>query len=248
MKPARTTHLCKIGPNVHAITWARADAMPSPAYSQPSHSPSVTTAHEHHNVSSAAAVAVCLVAAYHYMKLVNLYEQETNDPSTKTSFREQTDAVRYSDWFVTLPGLAIELNFAGTAKDAETCLKHSFYIAALLIAMTIAGYYWRFYDNRRAPTLPLIVAWLCLAGALTLNIWWVFHDDILPGETLLFSGPWVFYGFFAILYSENEVSAKDNHKNNDINALRKHYAFCLLDIWCKAIFAGYSAAHRLQYL
>ena len=149
--------------------------------------------------------------------------------------------MRYSDWLVTLPGLAIELTFAGTAKDAKTNLVNSVWIAALLIGMTIAGYYWRFYDNQRLISIPLAIACAFLIGALASHIIWIYRDDILPWETLLFSIPWVLYGVTATLFKDNEVASKDNYKINDINALRKHYAFCLLDIWCKAIFAAYSA-------
>ena len=152
--------------------------------------------------------AICTVAFYHYSRLVGLREKSL----VISRYTEiKADAIRYSDWMVTLPGLAIEINLLLRTTDLDKALMQSLYWILLLVPMVAFGAYARFqrvksthndtahignltyrYDNRHFCFLVACLLMIFLVGLI-----WYNNDEVDTSTPLLFVGPWLCYGAVA---------------------------------------------------
>jgi len=200
------------------------------------------------------AAAINLVAVWHYTKMLEIRSSKRSSQETEMAI----DAVRLSDWMVTLPPLIIEVHalidghFAWFAPP----------VSALLLALVVAlGAFVRLGTDELAPSptkrlggcgwdmVVRIVGFVMFVVAFALLIIVLLNAFLdLPslasngGWPWAFAFPWLAYGVVAAIgiawrniwpgYSEGVSLFKDA-------------AYGTLDVWSKAIFALFIASKSL---
>ena len=153
------------------------------------------------------------------------------------------DAVRYSDWTVTLPPLIIDLHLM---VDAHTALFNVSWSVILCVAMVLLGAFTRLGTDELVPqprgqeggpdcAMLLGIISFCLSfGCLALVLYNLLGDienDPSSGWVYAFSIPWTAYGvvsFIAIVW--RQVSS-DGYP--EFLSILKDLIFGGLDIWSK---------------
>lgn len=221
-------------------------------------------------VSCALSTAVCIVAWYHYMKLTKIREQEGSRvtlakpgevPSgqaapLKWSWLELvTDAVRYSDWSVTLPPLVVELHLM---IDGHTHLFSVAWSCLFVVLMVALGAFTRLGTDELVPpaknenaTLARAVGFFTFLGSCVCLFFVLFNllggldDDPSNGWVFAFSLPWIGYGIIALLaivWRQLDASGYP-----EALSVTKDLLFGMLDVWSKAVFAFFVASKALGY-
>lgn len=213
-----------------------------------------TFQHDAHTAPKTAACAVsaaiCLVAFYHYAKIIDLrrHSHATAD--------QHVDAVRYSDWLVTLPALALEINLVRYADDTRTALDESTFWAGCLAGVVLLGGTARFGTDEFAPppsdetatrkraqqTVYLGMFAYLVAFGLLIPITIRAHDR---DYNLTFIVPWFAYGFLASVVGFANYNNQIDYQSLNII---KDVGYGLLDLWSKAILGLWTTAKCLGFI
>ena len=194
--------------------------------------------------------SICTVAFYHYLKMIDVRETLKSGLDAEMAI----EAIRLSDWFVTLPPLVLELHLMlnGYTKWFNPPIS-----AMMLSGVVSLGAFVRLGADELAPskastdwdTIVRLVGFICFIaafGLLAVVLCNAFVDlpvDPQGGWAYAFSIPWLAYGIVAALgifwrnvypgYSEGMSIFKD-------------VAYGTLDGFCKAIFTLYVASKALE--
>ena len=144
----------------------------------------LVTANGKDRTSCALSAAVCVVAFYHYGRLTKVREQDAgrvvlakpgDEPTgqaapLKWAWQELVaDAIRYSDWIVTLPPLVVELHLV---VDSHTHLFSVAWSCVLVVAMVALGAFTRLGTDELVPpakgqnaTLARLLGFVAFAGS-----------------------------------------------------------------------------------
>lgn len=209
--------------------------------------------------SCALAFCTCVVAFYHYKKLVSIREQTGSHvtltkpgdtpvgqaPGLKLAWQElNVDAVRYSDWAVTLTPLIIDLHIIVGGHTAFFSISWS---VMLCIAMVMFGSFTRLGTDELVPgnqgrgldgpilfgIVSFALSSVCLALVLA-NLLVDLENDPSNGWVYAFSLPWVGYGVVALISIVwRQFDAKGYP---ELLSIFKDLAFGTLDVWSKATF------------
>jgi bacteriorhodopsin len=195
------------------------------------------------------AAAISAVAFYHYQKLVEIRGSGRHS----TELEDQCDAVRYSDWLVTLPALAVEINLIMNGKDDSPweAVHRGWWMAAGLVVMVLFGILERETAATSTSTAPALswlpgLPWFPLACGLLLAVFFGLaerprtHDWAFWGFVVI---PWSLYGVVAkaaqLAGNGTESSGADR---NESVSVAKDILYGLLDIWCKAVLGLWTAS------
>lgn len=195
------------------------------------------------------AAAINLVAAYHYTKMLSIRESAPG-PATEMAI----EAVRLSDWFVTLPPLVIEIHMLlGWHTKWFTPPT-----AALLLAVVVAlGAFVRLGTDELAPpakgstnsdAIVRFIGFVMFLGAFALlavvlsNAFVDLPEDPMGGWTWAFAFPWICYGVVAAI---GIVFRNIWTEYSDGLSLFKDFAYSALDLWSKAAFGLFIASRAL---
>ena len=220
--------------------------------------------------SCALATATCGVAFYHYKKLLELREQinvrvalekpGSSAPTNgaKLAWQEMgADAVRYSDWAVTLPPLLIDLHLLVGSHA------HLFSVAIGCLLCTVMvglGAYTRLGTDELAPRpgtrerfdfvnvtgiLSFALSSLCL-GLVLGNLLLGLETDPSEGWVYVFSLPWILYGVVSMISMIWRNVSVEAHPEG--LAVFKDVAFGALDVHSKALFAFFLSLKALGLL
>jgi bacteriorhodopsin len=211
-------------------------------------------------LSCAFAFATCAVAFYHYQKLISIREQtgvrvklaKPGDvpmgqaTELKLAWQELScDAVRYSDWAVTLLPLIIDLHMI---VDKHTALFSIAWSGMLVQVMVALGAFTRLgtdelvprRDGKGVDAMMVIglLAFFLSCGCLALVLYNLLGDlesDPSNGWVYAFSLPWILYGVVAIA----SIVWRQFQSRGYPEALSifKDVAYGFLDVWSKATFA-----------
>jgi bacteriorhodopsin len=195
------------------------------------------------------AAAINLVATWHYTKMLSIRESPPG-PATEMAI----EAVRLSDWFVTLPPLVIEIHMMlGWYTKWFTPPT-----AALLLGAVISmGAFVRLGTDELAPptkastnsdAIVRFIGFVMFLGAFALlaivlsNAFVDLPDDPMGGWTWGFAFPWIGYGIVAAI---GIISRNVWAEYSDGLSIFKDFAYSTLDIWSKAAFALFIASKAL---
>lgn len=222
-----------------------------------------------HRFSCALAFATCIVAFYHYTKLIAIREQTgvrikltpPGDPPSgqpmelKLAWQElNADAVRYSDWAVTLLPLLIDLHLSAYGKDARISTFWSVVPVQLMVAF---GAFTRLGTDELVPRRngggmdatmllglhALVISFACLAVVLYTLLEGLSNGDESNGWVYAFSLPWVLYGVVAvgaIVWRQVQPGGYP-----EALSITKDIAYGILDVWSKAVFSMWVCARAL---
>lgn len=213
-----------------------------------------TFQHDAHSAPKTAACAVsaaiCLVAFYHYAKIIDLrrHSHATAD--------QHVDAVRYSDWLVTLPALALEINLVRHADDIHAALDETTIWAGCLAGVVLLGGTARFGTDEFAPppsedpdrrkqvqqNVYLGMFAYALAFGLLIFITTQAHDK---NYNLTFILPWFAYGFLASVVGFANYNGQMDHQSLNTT---KDVGYGLLDLWSKAVLGLWTTAKAMEFL
>jgi Kef-type K+ transport system membrane component KefB len=210
------------------------------------------TTFQHHahaapkTAACAVSAAICLVAFYHYAKIIDLRRH------SHTTADQHVDAVRYSDWLVTLPALALEINLVQHANDTDTALSQTLKWALLLAGVVLCGGLGRFgthdfaNSSEERDDTPLSL----LAGVIAYGVAWgcliiIIVDAIHKEYNLTFIIPWTAYGAVAIgVALANNLQLQDHQTLGYV----KDVSYGLLDLWSKAVLGLWTTAKAMEIL
>lgn len=210
--------------------------------------------------AAALSAAICAVAAYHYGKLLSIREDMADENVPPNDLTEwQMDIVRYSDWAITLPALALELQLL-TCDNAQNAIDHTPLPAFLLCIMVGFGALARILYNEGHPhwlkdkamwlsLACLAVAWTCLALALFLDQGLHLSNGNHPYGWSWFVWPWFAYGVVsgaAIILRTYASPTEDHNAYPWWLALVKDDLYGALDLWSKGFLALWAAAKTLH--
>ena len=233
----------------------------------------LTTMHET-KLACALSTAVSFVAFYHYGKLVQLRENKDATVALATPGKAtdealplglklawidmQADAVRYSDWLVTLPLLVVEMHllvpspklFGIPQATALTCL------------MILLGAYTRFgtdelvpirKDQRRSlldgfARISGAIAFLGASVCLFFVLWNLLgdlkEDEPTGGWIYAYTLPWAAYGVVSVVAMAVRQFYPEGYPES--LSVFKDSSFGALDIWSKSSFGIWVAAKAMD--
>jgi hypothetical protein len=207
------------------------------------------------DVKCALSSAICLVAYFHYSKIsavrsvavARLEEQLHHNSSTALEDHKGTvprghhttdealaDAYRYSDWLVTLPLLAWEVQ---AMADRERLFLSAPAAAGLLAGCVAFGVGVRFgFEQGWIKLMLYLASFACLLIVLV-DLW--SHN---PSHILVaFTAPWIAYGVVTGLAMILAPVSANPHTHWLVSVF-KDVSFAALDVWSKACLAVYSAS------
>lgn len=188
--------------------------------------------------------SICYVAFYHYCQLMTLRSQPHSE-----EIELKCDAIRYSDWIITLPALVIELHLTTRPTNTKEAIHDSGYNIIWVLCMILCGGITRFgFDELKGNSLPFKIVGgviFCL-GCVFLGI---IMEDLDIGNHMaeigLFVIPWSFYGAMAIVcIAWRNV---DQSEYPELLSIIKDLVYGLLDIHCKALFAIVATAKLYKF-
>ena len=229
----------------------------------------------------ALSTAISIVAFYHYSKLVSIRDQSGSrvklatpgdrapmgsDDDTiemlKIGWQEMAaDAVRYSDWTITLPVLVLELHLLIDGAVATMWFSIP-WATTLTVAMLSLGAYTRFGTDELVPVRPdqkksmldtfARVSGLVAFALACVCLFFVLYNllgnvttanDPTNGWVFAFSLPWIGYGLVAAA----SMAVRQFYPSGYPEALSvsKDLAYGALDVWSKAVFGLWVAARAL---
>jgi len=221
-------------------------------------------------LSCALSCATSIVAFYHYTKLVSIREQggtritlsKPGDipmgqpPALKLAWQElAADAVRYSDWIVTLTPLIVDLHIL---NGQQTALFPIAWSPVLCILMVVFGAFTRIGTDELIPPstatksndgvvrvaglISFVLSAVCLFLVLY-NLLYGSKNDQSNGWAAAFSLPWVGYGIVAMVAIVWRQFQPDGYP--EALSVFKDVGFGALDVWSKAVFAFYIGSNAL---
>jgi len=227
-------------------------------------------------VGCALSTAVSLVAFYHYGKLISIRDQSGSrvslskpgdvpmgqDTSLKIGWQEMAaDAVRYSDWGVTLVFLVVELHLLlhGAVEPKWFGIP---WAVTLTVSMIALGAYTRFGTDELVPIRSdqkksLLDGFARLSGLLAFALacvclFFVMYNllgnvttanDPTGGWIFAFSIPWVGYGVVSIVSMIVRQMFSEGYP--EALSVFKDIAYGTLDVWSKAVFGVWVATKAL---
>jgi len=239
----------------------------------------LTTTHVASRASCAISTSVSFVAFYHYVKLVAVREQTGSrvrlSKPGEVPFGQATelkvgwldmaaDAIRYSDWTVTLPVLVMEMHLLLT--DAPQPIQPVWFgipwACTLTGIMIFLGAYSRFGTDELVPIREdqrnsmvdgfarlsglgaYIAACVCLFFILY-NLLGNLNDanDPTNGWVFAFSMPWIGYGLVSFTAMATRQFVPDGYP--EWLSVFKDMSYGVLDVWSKAIFGVWVGAKAL---
>jgi len=216
------------------------------------------------------SAAVCWVAAYHYSALTSLRSQSIGivklvppgpgkDFGTPTPLRlawqeAAADAIRHSDWVVTLPLLLMELHALVGWHTKWFSVTISIVFIELMVGL---GAYTRLGVDELAPPrtagadmlvrasglAAFIVAWVLMILVLLNLLLDSESTDKSGGYVWVFSLPWIGYGIVSLAAIIVRQFYKDGYP--EWLAIFKDVAYAALDNWSKGAFAFYVVSGAL---
>jgi len=196
------------------------------------------------------ATAINLVAFYHYSRMLAIRELSLPGQTAEMAI----EAVRLSDWFVTLPPLVIEIHMllGGYTKWFTPPT------AALLLSAVIAlGAFVRLGTDELAPPTKMstnsdaivrfigfvmFFAAFALLSVVLCNAFVDLPSDPMGGWTWAFAFPWLGYGVVAAI---GIISRNVWTDYSDGLSLFKDFSYSALDLWSKAAFGLFIATKSL---
>ena len=237
---------------------------------------SITAPSTEGQFSCAMATAVNMVAFYHYMKLTAIREQTATRltlakpgdvpmgqaTELKIAWLDMAaDAVRYSDWAVTLPGLLIELHLL--IPDVDPKFFGIPWSCVLIVAVVLLGAYTRFGTDELVPIAKTqrnsladgfarisgLVAFVLASVALFLILYNLLANindatDPTNGWIFVFSLSWVAYGVVALIAIVVRQFWSDAGYPETLSVF-KDCSYGALDILAKAVFGIYVGCYVL---
>jgi len=221
---------------------------------------SLVSTNNEDRLSCALAFATCAVAFYHYQKLIAIREQtgvrvklaKPGDVPTgqatelKLAWQElNCDAVRYSDWAVTLLPLIVDLHLMINKHTALFNIALSGMLVQVMIGL---GAFTRLGTDELVPrrdgkgidammVIGLVTFFLSF-GCLVLVLYNLLGDlenDPSEGWVYAFSLPWILYGVIAIVAMVWRQFQPRGYP--EALSIFKDVAYGFLDVWSKATFA-----------
>lgn len=225
-------------------------------------------------LSCALACATCVVATWHYSKLLAIREQNGTRiklskpgevpmgqaPELKLGWQElSADAVRYSDWSVTLVPLIVDLHLL---NGEHTSLFSVAWSALLCVLMVALGAFTRLGTDELVPpseasgaqagdfcvrvvgVLSFLLSAACLVLVL-LNLLSGLDPDPSNGWVYAFSLPWIGYAAVSGVAIVWRQMQPDGYP--EALSVVKDVAFGALDVWSKAAFALYIGMKALGH-
>ena len=223
-------------------------------------------------LSCALSCATCIVACWHYKKLISIREQSgvrmrlskpgeaaaAGQPPVELTLAWQeiaADSVRYSDWLVTLTPLIIDLHILNGEHTALFPIAWSPILCTLMVTF---GAFTRIGTDELVPPsnctksvdgivrIVGLVSFALSSACLVLVLYNLLHgleDDPSNGWVAAFSLPWLGYGIVTMV----AIVWRQFQPNGYPEALSvlKDVAFGTLDVYSKAIFAFYVASTAL---
>jgi bacteriorhodopsin len=240
----------------------------------------VVTQDGHSRAGCALSTGVSLVAFYHYGKLVATREQSGSRvtlskpgdvpmgqaTALKIGWIDMVaDAVRYSDWLITLPILVVELHLLidhGAANAIDPVWFSIPWAVLLTCAMIVLGAYTRFGTDELVPirkdqrnslldgfarlsgVLAFVGASACLFFVLYNLLGNVSEDnDPTNGWIYAFSMPWIAYGVVSLVAMFVRQFYPEGYPES--LSVFKDVSYGVLDIWSKAVFGAWIGAKSL---
>lgn len=211
------------------------------------------------DIQCALSSAICLVAYFHYSKIyavraggvarlaLQLHHNSAtahDDHNDTFSFRHRmtdealADAYRYSDWLVTLPLLAWDVQ---AMADREHLTFSAPAAGGLLAGCVAFGACARFgFEQSLLKLMLYLASWACLVPVLV-DLW--SHN---PSHILVaFTAPWIAYGVVTGIAVVAAPSSVDAHTHWRVSVF-KDVSFAALDVWSKACLAVYSTSLVLE--
>lgn len=227
-----------------------------------------TDASPSESFSCSLAAAVCAVATVHYFAIWNAFGAKGLSPLQ----RENTvDQLRYSDWFVTLPLLALDfggMREAIASGGGPAAPEASKYVLALLMAgVVLLGAVWRVWASELRGVLAKgaigalrvgggIVGFLGSCACFVLVVYFLLHEldaSALSGEALedalalqAFVIAWIGYPVVALLQALPGLGAESDDYGAFLSQA-KAVVYALLDGFSKVGVAFYASQkiHRV---
>lgn len=222
-------------------------------------------------LSCSLSCATSLVAFYHYQKLLSIREQggtrvTLSKPGDvpmgqavelKLSWQElAADAVRYSDWLVTLTPLIVDLH---VMADLHVSLFPVAWSPILCSIMVLLGSFTRIGTDELVPPSGETtghdmfvriagVAAFCLSSVCLFFVLYNLLHDLNPdpshGWCGAFSLPWIGYGLVTIVSFVWRQIEPEGYP--EALSVFKDVAFGALDTWSKAMFGIYIGTSALK--
>lgn len=195
--------------------------------------------------SCALCAATCMVAFYHYVKLVQIRERGTR-LKRADQVELEADAVRLSDWAITLTPLILDLHMLVLGRTNAFSVGVSALLCVLMVALgawvrlglddlyaTPLSTHPRFFIS---GILAFGASCGCLVAVLN-NLLGNMDQDPSDGWAALFSLPWIGYGATALISIVGRQSSREEYPG--WLSVFKDLVLGVLDIWSKASFAVY---------
>ena len=155
----------------------------------------------------------CLIAAYHYRQLENIVTSAAHSglkhtAPTRADIEEmqfRCSIVRYGDWVVTLPLLALDVALGNCVGDGSDCadtdaaLKTALTASICLVVVVLLGSLQEFSSDFKLSRLTL-KPWTVFAVAcvfLGVAVYYLMEPGDEQGVYTYFILPWFAYGLFA---------------------------------------------------
>lgn len=211
-------------------------------------------------LANALGFGICYVAYYHYTQIIAV-RRAHSDETEPNKLENHADAVRYSDWLVTLPALGLKVSLIVHQEQHATVQKDGWMWPLLLAVTVLCGAIARFAFGGFEKFLRLTAlgqATFCLiyATAWFTLVYMLFIgpdsfraqneiEERVPG---IFVYTWIAYGVLnlgEILVCLIAPDFYSNHKFPTISTL-KDILYGALDVWSKAMFGIWACAASLD--
>ena len=191
---------------------------------------------------------VTSVAAFHYHAILKVRINTNNE---QTSEELEVDTLRHSDWFVTLPILVLKLHYV-LNTNSDLFFENAELSAFMSMLMIFFGSIARLslgsdhWNMRQMLDSQRLLVWLCyivsviLLVVLLLDLGNTATNAEAPAIVWSFFLLWIGYPVVAIgsFLAQTETVPK----NATLLSFSKDLAYALLDTWCKAVFAWWTAS------
>lgn len=192
---------------------------------------------------------ITLVAAYHYRAI--LMARVGAAGLSKRDEELEVDGLRHSDWLVTLPLLVLKLYSVILNPDRELLLDNPELSALMAMLMVLFGAVARlaldwglaFEDMGQMQRIFVFACYLVSVGILVvilIDIGSTQADSSSPGLIWSFFLVWIGYPIVAI---GSFLMRSTNGADSEWLSFFKDIAYCVLDLWSKAVFAWWTASH-----
>lgn len=213
----------------------------------------VVSDHNEDKTSCALSAATCLVAFYHYNKLIEIRENTARFKRADLVELE-VDSVRFSDWAITLTPLILDLHMMRGSETNGVSVGTSALLCILMVALGAWGrlglddLYSSPFSTRPLLFLSGVLTFAASCGCLALvlnNLLGGLSADASNGWEARFSLPWIGYGVVALV----AVLARQTASFGEYPvwlSVGKDVVLGLLDIWSKAAFAVYIGLKAME--